>query len=283
MGKIIDKNILACPECRSKNISFTDDKITCTKCKAQYSCNNKKYFFSEAEEEEISNTLDKIKYRLKKFSRIYNFLMWLVSPVYSRNHQKMFLKNYIEGKNVTALNLGSGSSNISSNVSNVDLFPYDNVDLTGDIAKLPLKSESIDYVVNMAVLEHVPYPEKVVQEIHRILKIDGLVCCYMPFMVGYHASPYDFSRLTYEGMKIIFKNFEIMELEIGGGPTSGFLWVLQEWLAIILSFGSKKLHLIIYLMVMVLTFPIKFLDILLIHHPLAKNIASGFIIIARKK
>ena len=60
------------------------------------------------------------------------------------------------------------------------------------------------------------------------------------------------------------------------------LWILQEWVAILFSFGSKKLHTILYLTVMCLTFPIKFLDYFLINHPMAKNISSGFIFIGKK-
>lgn len=104
----------------------------------------------------------------------------------------------------------------------------------------------------------------------------------MPFICGFHASPNDYTRLTYEGMKILFKNFEIKELGIGAGPTSGLLWILQEWLAILLSFGSKKLYLALYMFFILLTFPIKYLDFMLAKHPMSKNIASSFYIVAKK-
>ena len=102
-------------------------------------------------------------------------------------------------------------------------------------------------------------------------------------MQGFHASPYDFTRVTEEGIKVLHDEFEQIEVKPFSGPTSGMLWVFQEWVAILFSFGSKKLHMIIYLLMLVLTFPIKFLDYFLINHPMAKNIASGFIYIGKKK
>jgi len=39
---------------------------------------------------------------------------------------------------------------------------------------------------------------------------------------------------------------------------------------------------LIYLFVMVITAPIKFLDYFLIKHPMAKNISSGFVYIGKK-
>jgi len=123
----------------------------------------------------------------------------------------------------------------------------------------------------------------VIDEIYRVLKPDGIVYTAFPFIQGFHASPYDFTRVTEEGIKVLHDGFEQIEVKPFSGPTSGMLWIFQEWVAILFSFGSKKLHMIIYLLMLVLTFPIKFLDYFLIHHPMAKNIASGFIYIGKKK
>lgn len=44
----------------------------------------------------------------------------------------------------------------------------------GDACNLPLKSNSFDFVVCQDVLEHVPYQEKLILEICRVLKKDGV-------------------------------------------------------------------------------------------------------------
>jgi len=120
-------------------------------------------------------------------------------------------------------------------------------------------------------------------EIHRILKKDGIIYTYFPFIQPYHASPYDYSRKTIEGIKELHNNFEIKEVRIGAGPTSGFLWVFQEWISIILSFGIKKMHHYVYLLIMLITFPLKYFDIILSKYVTASNIASAFVLIAKKK
>ena len=151
------------------------------------------------------------------------------------------------------------------------------------MAKLPIANYNIDIIISLAVLEHVPDPKAIADEIYRVLKPGGKIFIYIPFIQGYHASPYDYQRYTISGIKHLFKNFNIIETKCGSGPTSGFLWIFQEWLAILLSFGIKPLYRFLHLVIMGITFPLKFIDVLLIHHPYSKNIASGFTIIAERK
>ncbi len=284
MAKPIDHRILICPNCTS-DLQLEEAFIHCSSCESKHSYKEKTFHFSAIKkEEEAVDGLDKIKYRFKAFEKFYQFLVFLISPVYinQRGMRKLIRETFEENPRAVAMNLGSGNSDISPQVSNVDLIPYDNVDLTCDITQIPIKDNSVDLIVNIAVLEHVPYPEKVVSEILRILKPGGQIYCVMPFIQGFHASPYDFSRRTREGMKILFEDFEIIELKNMGGPTSGMLWIFQDWLATLLSFGVKPLHTFFYILLLLLTWPIKFLDLLLIHYPTAHHSSSGFTVIARK-
>ncbi len=247
----------------------------------KYKIVNNKYIFQELEFSEVKDGLDVLKSKLKKFSRIYYWLINAISPVFVGREQKHFISNYVDDDKMT-LNVGSGNSRIVENICNVDIFSYDNVDVVCDIADLPFLDSSIDVVFNSAVLEHVPNPQKVVDEMYRVLKPNGVIYTVFPFIQGFHASPYDFTRVTEEGIKILHQDFELIEVKPFGGPTSGMLWVLQEWIAILFSFGNKKIHMFIYLFVMVITAPIKFLDYFLIKHPMAKNISSGFVYIGKK-
>lgn len=251
------------------------------KSDVKYEVEDGKYIFKKLETSDIEDSLDKFKNMLKKYDKFYYWLIKVISPVFVDRSQEKFIESYVS-KDKVCINIGSGNSKVSDNVCNVDIFTYDNVDVVCDIENLPFKDNSIDVILNIAVLEHVPNPQKVIDEIHRVLKPDGVVYTAFPFMQGFHASPYDFTRVTEEGIKVLHKEFETIEVKPFGGPTSGMLWTFQEWVAILLSFGNKKLHMIIYLIVMCLTFPIKFLDYFLIRHPMAKNIASGFVYIGRK-
>lgn len=252
--------------------------------KEEYQVKNGKYIFIPVHEEIVTDFLDKFKYKIKKFNKVYSALIEIISPVYPQPFfdAKRIIRKEIKGKDVVALNLGSGNSDFGDDLLNVDLLPYDNVDVICDIEKLPFKDNSVDYIINIAVLEHVPNPQKVIAEIHRVMKPGGKIYCFIPFMQPFHASPYDFQRFTYEGMKHQFKEFEILNLK-PVGPTSGMLWVVQEWFALVFSFGIKPLHTFLYLLFMILTFPIKFLDVIFQFYPMSKNVASGFSIECVKK
>ena len=101
-------------------------------------------------------------------------------------------------------------------------------------------------------------------------------------MPPFHAAPDDFYRWTISGARELFSQFSEVDVFVGAGPASGFLWVLQEWLSILLSFGSKTLHDILFLTLMGLTWPVKFLDLFMVKLPYAENIASGFCVVAKK-
>jgi SAM-dependent methyltransferase len=276
MSKILDKNILICPNCKSDKLSFLENELSCLGCHYTYKIENGKYIFKELKLGDITDKFDKVKYSVKKYSKFYDFLINTFSPVFADKYQFKFIKKYCSEKDIIAINLGSGNSDLSEFVSNADIIDYDNVNLVCDIDNLPLKDNSCDVIMNIAVLEHVKNPEKIVDEIFRVLKKGGKVFSFFPFIQGFHASPYDFSRRTIEGTKYLYKDFNDIDVRIAGGPTSGLLWIFQEYLAIIFSFGSKRFHDIILIILMIFTFPIKYLDLIFRYLPTSKNIASGF-------
>jgi len=281
VNKLILEN-LVCPKC--KNFLYKkNDKFACKICCKEYVYRDGKIYFSNLNEADIIDSLDKLKYILKKFSKFYYFLIYLISPVYVDGQVKKFIKqNLSEDNNSIFINLGSGNSNVNNKILNVDIFDYDNVNIVCDISTLPFADNSVDNIINIAVLEHVSDPKIIVKEIKRVLKPGGKICCFFPFIQAFHASPYDFTRVTSEGIKELFKDFKIESIKVSGGPASGFLWILQDFLAILFSFGSKKLFSVFQLFFMLVLFPIKFLDIILRFHPMAKNISSGFLLIGEK-
>ncbi len=208
-----------------------------------------------------------------------------VSPVllstYYR-HLKTLLNRHDQQKII--INLGSGPAILNNrrDIINIDIFAFNQVDMVADAFHLPIKDQSVDVIINTAMLEHVSAPQNIINEMHRILKKEGEFFCYLPFIVPFHAAPDDFQRWTNEGVKQCFQKFKKSSVSIGVGPTSGMLWVIQEWLSIVLSFGSRTLHDIIFMLLMILTAPIKLLDIVLIHFPHAEKIASGFVVTGEK-
>ncbi len=69
-------------------------------------------------------------------------------------------------------------------------------DITWKGNTIPLDDGSIDCAICTEVLEHLPDPEAVLSEIHRVLKPDGLVFISVPFLWPLHDVPYDEYRYT---------------------------------------------------------------------------------------
>lgn len=74
-------------------------------------------------------------------------------------------------------------------------------DVFADGAKLPFPDDSFDAVFCLEVLEHVPEPAMVMQEISRVLKPGGRAWISMPFLYPLHDAPFDFQRYTEYGLR----------------------------------------------------------------------------------
>ena len=222
---------------------------------------------------ETTDSFDRLKLVFKKFPRFYYFLIHVVSPVCSDRRP---LKRFLASAEGLVLNIGSGNSLRQSGLVNVDMMDYENVDIVCDIHHLPFKDNSIDAVMSVAVLEHVREPAVVLKELHRVLKPGGRVFSVIPFMQPFHASPHDYQRYTLPGIEFLHRDFDKVESGVFSGPVSGALWAVQEALASVMSFGFEKLRNLLTIGLMVSTWPVKFLDLLIMHFPTAKNVASNF-------
>jgi len=231
-----------------------------------------------------SDWLNRVKESAKRIlGSKYQWAIDQISPVYTGflgRRIKSYLKSFALDRELVA-DLGSGPLRHDPRVICCDGMNYDSVNLVTDLERLPLRSESLDGVISVAVLEHVTDPRAHAAEMFRVLKPGGRVLCFIPFLQGYHASPYDYQRFTISGMRQLFDKFEIVAVEPGAGPTSGLLWIFQEWLAMVLSLGIRPLYKLLMPLTYVLS-PLKYLDVALRHHPAAANIDSGFVIEARK-
>lgn len=231
-----------------------------------------------------SDAVGRLKSSLKRYPGLYGALQRIVSPIYHDGTHRRFLREHVSGRrDAVCLNLGSGNLRLHDDLVNIDAEPYDQVDVVSDVAVLPFPDATADVVLSVSLLEHVPQPERVLDEIRRVLKPGGLILTDIPFVCGYHAAPGDFRRWTHEGVLRLHEGFEPLRLVNKGGPTSALLWVAQEWLATALSFGSRRLHSAIYLVAMAVTFPLKYLDALLNLSPTSRNVSSCFVYIGRKR
>jgi SAM-dependent methyltransferase len=103
-------------------------------------------------------------------------------------------------------------------------------DLAADAHQLPFADGTFDAVVAQAVLEHVADPWQCVEELHRVLRPDGLVYAETPFMQQVHLGRYDFTRFTALGHRRLFRRFEQLDAGVAVGAGSALAWSLTYFL-----------------------------------------------------
>lgn len=115
------------------------------------------------------------------------------------------------------------------------------LDVVTDLnAPLPLASMSCDTVIMSDVLEHVRYPEQLLEETYRILKPGGCLIMNTPFMYGLHEEPYDYCRYTkYNIDAMLCKyGFRVRLLSEYGGGFEVIADILGKIMANIPYFGN---------------------------------------------
>ena len=108
-----------------------------------------------------------------------------------------------------------------------DIYSSTNVQIICDAHKIPFVDSFFDCVVIQNVLEHVLAPEKVVEEIYRVLNAEGLIYSETPFLQHVHEGPYDFKRYTDSGHRFLFRKFDLIGSGIIGGIGVNSLWTVE--------------------------------------------------------
>jgi len=81
------------------------------------------------------------------------------------------------------------------------------VDKVLNLHDIDLPPESVGTVLCFDTLEHVEYPHRALEQIHRILMPDGIVVISSVMDFPIHDHPYDYWRFTPEAFKSILKPF----------------------------------------------------------------------------
>jgi len=86
------------------------------------------------------------------------------------------------------------------------------VDIICDVSNMkPIPDESFGLVLNLEALEHIAYPQKAIDEIHRILRPGGLLILTTVMHFRIHPSPKDYWRFTPDGIELLLRQFKILD------------------------------------------------------------------------
>lgn len=159
------------------------------------------------------------------------------------------------------------------------------LDFYGSGLYCPIKNDSFDTVLLIQVLEHTPDPERLLSELHRVLKDDGIIIATIPFIYSLHCEPHDYFRFTKYGIRTLFeKKFEILSLtnKTYFFATWAQMLILHLWIPI-KNIKNKLLYISAGLPVLVLISIIQLAAILL--EPLSKDqrFTTGYSVVARKR
>lgn len=274
------KSISICPQSGGRLI-LESDKATCKKTGVVYPIRNGKIYFIEVPER--GDELDDIKGKFKKWLGKYYYTLGrdIVAPTYPFNYSK-WIHHYLNPTTDIVVDAGCGNHRVDENVICMDLFDYDAVDIVCNLDSLPFKRNSVDAFVTRSVLEHVPDPPTVIDGFFRCTRSNGIGMHLIPFLFPFHASPYDFQRFTHMGLKFLFEKWKIIEQFNVTGPITLAIINTIEFLSILLSFGSKKAKAVIYLILCLVLFPLKFLDAPFVRRKSFITIAPTILTVIRK-
>ena len=91
---------------------------------------------------------------------------------------------------------------------------YDGNHYVCDLAAIPVERDRYDLVLLSQVLEHLPDPAAVLNELHRVLKPGGQIWASAPLFYEEHELPYDFYRYTQFGLRYLFEQSGFKDLRI---------------------------------------------------------------------
>ena len=163
-----------------------------------------------------------------------------------KTFQRIFLNDIVENldiKNETILDIGGGNKNSSyhailalkgNRFISVDMTSNCDYRINLEEEELPFDNDSQNIIFCFNVMEHLFNYQNLVDEIYRVLKKDGKLYFYVPFLINKHTNPHDYFRYTDDALSILFSKigFNSIDMDIcyGSGKMvhSTLSWLLSN-------------------------------------------------------
>jgi SAM-dependent methyltransferase len=164
---------------------------------------------------------------------------------------------------------------------NLDLFAVAGVDVAADAELLPFGDNVFQRVECDAVLEHVRRPERVMEEIARVMAPGGYLHLVTPFCHPFHEYPKDYRRYTLDGLKELAGGFEPVAEGWRTGPTATLLVIAIEYAKLLLPWRAWRG--LVHGTLGWLLFPLRYVDLWLLRTGRAGRIGNHCYLWVRKR
>jgi SAM-dependent methyltransferase len=95
----------------------------------------------------------------------------------------------------------------------LDIQPAAGVHVIGDAQALGFPDDTFEAILCTEVLEHLPEPQRAIDEMWRVLRPGGTLLLTTRFLFPIHDAPHDYFRFTKYGLRHLLRRFEILDLE----------------------------------------------------------------------
>ena len=198
-------NILACPYCKSE-LHLLETKILCSRCKEHYDYTKSGSMDLKLQKPKSYHYEFTLETPLLPESG-FDFQILQKAVIPEVDFSKLDIPKHLTEEilshfpiaktdNSRMLDIGCGSM-LNKNVCEYAGYEYigldyksDEASILGDAHALPFKDESFDFILSIAVLEHIRFPFVMMKEVHRVLKPDGIFIGTVAFLEPFHENSY---------------------------------------------------------------------------------------------
>lgn len=212
--------------------------------------------------------------------RFYPNLTWQCSPQVDKVIAEA-------GPGASVLDLGAGGRRAAPHVRTVDFVDQGETDYVCDVCSVPLADGSVDLVLATGLIEHVADDAALIAEARRLLRPGGVFHVESPFLQQHHDDPIDCRRFTVDGLAARLAQYGFTPLRKGFhiGPSVTIATLNAHYAGLLFEGAgplSRGLSAAAFLAVSVATWPLKFLDRLLMNKKSAHRLAFGVYCTAAK-
>lgn len=170
--------------------------------------------------------------------KLSNLTKWILfeQPTLARLTLNAALRNALpELRPGRILEIGAGNHNShceylkgECDYISLNLLFSERPEIVADACAIPLSDNSLESIIILEVLEHVPATETLVSECLRVLKNEGTIIGSTRFIHPEHGAPHDYYRFTKDSLKILLSDFSDHKIKKLGNKLHVLVDIITE-------------------------------------------------------